>query len=361
MSILGQANSIIDTITDQEVFEYFKSMDEYPKCKIQEFMTNRRQSRLKKWYQPIASKRQLKALVSIADREASGYLRYYGINIAYRMLVLLSRNNTLGQLVKIINKIKSSKDDDEVYAYLRNNLMMRGRQRVRQKGGSGKNTYFLNRERMCSPIELFGQQFKYFITKYQRKFNKYLDVGCGNGRKAVQLGRKLGIAKDKIYGIDIPSFDEQDDWGRDKSITFKAIKESEPYPFPDAHFSLITVIMVLHHVKDLKHTLREIYRVLEPGGILVIKEHDCFNYADVMLADVEHCMYNLVYAKKVNRNFRCKGYATYYNWIYWDMILRKFGFQYLEGNYMSSSINFHISASRAFYSVYQKQDNVLKK
>ena len=45
--------------------------------------------------------------------------------------------------------------------------------------------------------------------------------------------------------------------------------ESERLPFADSSVDLITALDVLEHIEDDRATLREIRRVLRPGGILL--------------------------------------------------------------------------------------------
>src|SRR5258708_6108697 len=47
----------------------------------------------------------------------------------------------------------------------------------------------------------------------------------------------------------------------------------EARPFPDAHFESAVVTLVLCSVQDPERGLREIWRVLKPGGTLVLLEH----------------------------------------------------------------------------------------
>jgi SAM-dependent methyltransferase len=43
----------------------------------------------------------------------------------------------------------------------------------------------------------------------------------------------------------------------------------------DESVNFITCFVTLHHVADLEKTLRELTRISQPGGYLVIREHDC--------------------------------------------------------------------------------------
>jgi ubiquinone/menaquinone biosynthesis C-methylase UbiE len=47
---------------------------------------------------------------------------------------------------------------------------------------------------------------------------------------------------------------------------------AEALPFPDAHFDVVTCQTVLIHMKDPRHVVREMLRVLKPGGRLLLLE-----------------------------------------------------------------------------------------
>lgn len=96
-----------------------------------------------------------------------------------------------------------------------------------------------------------------------------LDLGCGEG-KMVQELRQNGY---NAYGCDfidtqgISDFTSTIQHGYSKDI-LRSI-EGSPYrlPFEDKTFDYIFSSQVFEHIMDYETTLREIYRILKPGGI----------------------------------------------------------------------------------------------
>lgn len=87
--------------------------------------------------------------------------------------------------------------------------------------------------------------------------DKILDVGCGTGFVST-----LYPSFD-IVGIDISD-------GMLSHNPHKWVKASaEEIPFPDNHFDWVVCRSLLHHLDDPEVGLKEMYRVLKPGGTFV--------------------------------------------------------------------------------------------
>jgi 2-polyprenyl-6-hydroxyphenyl methylase/3-demethylubiquinone-9 3-methyltransferase len=99
---------------------------------------------------------------------------------------------------------------------------------------------------------------------------EFLEVGCGGGLICRELARR-GAA---VTGID-PSegaLQAARDYVQKASLGQAVSFDrgySESLPYADGSFSALVCLDVLEHVHDLEATLREVARVLAPGGIFI--------------------------------------------------------------------------------------------
>jgi SAM-dependent methyltransferase len=88
---------------------------------------------------------------------------------------------------------------------------------------------------------------------------RILDVGCGTGANLEMLSR-FGDAE----GIDVSQ--EALTFCRERGLSNVRWGEAERIPFEDKTFDLVTAFDVVEHLDDDVGGLKEIYRVLRPGG-----------------------------------------------------------------------------------------------
>jgi SAM-dependent methyltransferase len=96
-----------------------------------------------------------------------------------------------------------------------------------------------------------------------------LDAGCGTGNETVNLRRQArGL---RIYGVDVSpaALAIAVDRPETSDATFYQ-SALERLPFPDVVFDYIASHEVIEHVEEPAVVLRELYRVLKPGGVCVI-------------------------------------------------------------------------------------------
>ncbi len=94
----------------------------------------------------------------------------------------------------------------------------------------------------------------------------HLDFGCGDGRFLSLLDGK-GIAR--LVGVDV----SREAASRAAALTgleIHHIGQADRLPFADATFSSITLLDVLEHVDEQEPLLRELHRVMQDDGTLIV-------------------------------------------------------------------------------------------
>ena len=110
-------------------------------------------------------------------------------------------------------------------------------------------------------------------------------------------------------------------------VGFKLLNPNKPLPFEDSSFAVVTCLMCLHHVDDQPLMLRELFRVLKPGGMLVIREHDLDDNGMFPVIDIMHGMYDLVWSNpSQNPNFIQEYKAFYRSKTKWRTMASDVGF-----------------------------------
>jgi ubiquinone/menaquinone biosynthesis C-methylase UbiE len=100
---------------------------------------------------------------------------------------------------------------------------------------------------------------------------RILDVGAGKGSVAHRVFEESS-------GADVYAVDPNEKRVKSMRSHYPELKSSvagaESLPFPDSFFDKVYCTMALHHFSDLERALKELKRVLKPGGSFVIVEVD---------------------------------------------------------------------------------------
>src|SRR5690348_13383378 len=114
--------------------------------------------------------------------------------------------------------------------------------------------------RVLDAIESAGQQLN----------GNCLDIGSGGGQLLRLVAARYGLtpfACDFIEGLNQTPGQKVElvDLNRDN------------LPYPDDHFGLVTCVETIEHLENFRALIREIYRVLKPGGLAVISTPNVLN------------------------------------------------------------------------------------
>jgi len=100
-----------------------------------------------------------------------------------------------------------------------------------------------------------------------------LDIGCGGGRTVRKLGALAPAGK--VVGLDYSAASvavSRDTNAEDIQVGRVQIEQGsvDALPFPDCSFDVITAVETHYYWPDLPANVREVLRVLKPGGTFAI-------------------------------------------------------------------------------------------
>lgn len=111
------------------------------------------------------------------------------------------------------------------------------------------------------------------MTPKLDRYPTILDIGFGNGHSLLMLDRRFH--PEKLIGLDISP--EASELAADKinacdSEVKILVNNAAAIELPDNSVDMILCHQTLHHVVDQIRAVREFYRVLKPGGALLMAE-----------------------------------------------------------------------------------------
>lgn len=105
---------------------------------------------------------------------------------------------------------------------------------------------------------------------------RLLDVGCGPGTITVDLARRLNPGQ--VVGVDISAevVERAAALAYDEGVANASFRTGDIYAldFADESFDIVHAHQVLQHVANPVNAIREMRRVLKPGGVLAARDVD---------------------------------------------------------------------------------------
>ena len=182
---------------------------------------------------------------------------------------------------------------------------------------------------------------------YTEAVKKNLADGCtildvGGGRQWEFHEERKRFSNMKVIALDISEEQLRCNHDADEKILF-AMGTDERAPLDDNSVDLVTSTMVLEHIENNDYTMREVFRVLKPGGKFISVMPNKFSIFSTI---------NRILPYKLARNILLtlkpdfkgiSGFKAYYDRTYYSgmkKLLNKYGF---------SEIDFGLSYSQSEY------------
>ncbi|MBT9150492.1 MAG: putative S-adenosylmethionine-dependent methyltransferase [candidate division WS2 bacterium] len=115
--------------------------------------------------------------------------------------------------------------------------------------------------------ELEDRHKKVLTIFSKHRFDRILDVGCGDGNFSIML--KEACNAKEVYGIEI-SEKGVESAKRNGVNCFQLDIDEEDFPFSNDSFDAVYCGEVIEHLYDPDHLVEEIFRTMKKGGVCVI-------------------------------------------------------------------------------------------
>jgi len=214
----------------------------------------------------------------------------YYISLVYRedkkkLEILLSKYNKGKYIYKFIDEILvKDKDisDAKIYELIKKKFNSDGKLRVFDNSYTQRGNY-----RASDYIRILK------TVQTKESIKTYLDIGIGDGEITNETAKILSkLFKTSSFGIDIVD-------ARNNKNGSYVFKKYDGVAIPFSGFDLVTMSMILHHIEKLDEFVINLYKCMNVGGIVIVRDHDITNNLDLNLVILQHRIMNRIYTDKL--------------------------------------------------------------
>jgi SAM-dependent methyltransferase len=130
-----------------------------------------------------------------------------------------------------------------------------------------------------------------------------LDVGCGHVEVLADIGRPARF----VFGVDR----DPHAFSEDPAVGGRVAADAEHLPFAAGSFGLVVMAWVFEHLDRPPLVLREVERILEPGGSLVFVTPNALNYNAWLIRAVPNTLH-ATFTKKLYGRAAVDTFPTRY-------------------------------------------------
>ena len=160
-------------------------------------------------------------------------------------------------------------------------------------------------------LDMDAKKFNYgmdIIERYLPQKGRLLDIGCGPGT-FLQIAKVRGW---DVQGIEFNTWCIENTRKMNICVHDKPLKNSG---FPEKFFKCVTLWTVLEHIMNPSELLSDIFKILSPGGILLILVPNLDSLANRILHEKSTTFsgdshVNLFNAKSITRLLQDSGFAV---------------------------------------------------
>ncbi|HEX75754.1 MAG TPA: class I SAM-dependent methyltransferase [Dehalococcoidia bacterium] len=129
--------------------------------------------------------------------------------------------------------------------------------------------WFMNRPQHAKQAINRAEKLLHFINMKEKQ--NFLEVGCGSGAMSKHVAKKYLL---NVTGTDIDP--EQIQLAQENTDNLPGLRflevDAADLPFQDNDFEIVLSFGVMHHICNWLDALKEIDRVLKPGGYFVYRD-----------------------------------------------------------------------------------------